>query len=184
MYIWNAHHLLNMDTDSLNSISFRDAIDPCKRLSYDHALLSFCNEEVIIVGNGDEHWLARTCCQRHNAIDMRTPGLFKVEFEGTEMIALCSKTYLITSSITNKTKYSSKGVNKTDVFPFSEFRSAIFDRKYGHVVNRGMRGHNNKIFSYVQRRLGYHYFYCKRIVLDDGVSTKPLGLVLEPSTHE
>lgn len=180
--------LIEMDTDSLylalNAPTFRDAVKPCMKPSYDHALLSFCDDDVAITGNGNIHWLSRTCCQRHNAFDHRTPGLFKVEFEGTEMIALCSKTYLVTSSLTKETKYSSKGCNKTDVFPLDKFKSALFDRQNGYVVNRGMRAHNNTIFSYMQKRLAYSYLYCKRVVLDDGISTKPLDIVLEPSHGE
>uniref|UniRef100_A0A1I7WVN5 DNA-directed DNA polymerase n=1 Tax=Heterorhabditis bacteriophora TaxID=37862 RepID=A0A1I7WVN5_HETBA len=44
------------------------------------------------------------------AFDKRTPGLFKVEFEGDGMIALNSKTYLFGMSM--KIKMSAKGVTK------------------------------------------------------------------------
>lgn len=178
---------MQMDTDSLylalNESTFRECVKPCMRTSYDHALLSFCNDDEI-EGNGETHWLSRTCCRRHSTVDLRTPGIFKVDFKGDLMYALCSKTYLITSSITNLTKYSSKGVNKTDIFPLREFRSALFSRKTGYVVNRGMRAHNNTIFSYEQKKSGFGYFYCKREILDDGISTKPLNLIVTPILRE
>lgn len=183
-----AFQAVTMDTDSLyialNASTFREAIKPCMRSSYDHALLSFCNDDDEIEGNGETHWLGRTCCRRHNSFDLRTPGLFKVEFEGSEMIALCSKTYLITSSTRNETKYSSKGVNKTNIYPLRQFRSALFNRKTSYLINRGMRARNNTIFSYEQHKSAFSYFYCKREVLNDGVSTKPLDLVLEPIIRE
>ena len=46
----------------------------------------------------------------------RTPGLFKVEFEGDKMIGLCSKSYctekFATDSSSGQVKFSMKGVNK------------------------------------------------------------------------
>ena len=42
----------------------------------------------------------------------RTPGLFKMEFEGTRGIALCSKCYYMKNEEKNKVKLSSKGDSK------------------------------------------------------------------------
>lgn len=174
---------IEMDTDSLyltlNARSFRDAVKHSMKATYDRALLAFCYDNEI-EGNGVVHWFARTCCPHHTAIDLRTPGLFKVEFEGTEMIALSPKTYIVTSLLRNETKYSSKGVNKTDIFPLSKLKAALFDKKTGYAINRGMRPFNITIYSYHQNKSAFSYLYCKRIVLDDGFSTKPLDLMLEP----
>jgi hypothetical protein len=46
------------------------------------------------------------------------------------------------------------------------------------------RVRNNGIATYQQRRNGFSYFYCKRRVLDDGVSTVPLDLELCPIKKE
>jgi hypothetical protein len=46
---------------------------------------------------------------RHAAYDKRTPGLFKTEFTGDGMIALCSKTYYCFGK---EDKFSCKGINK------------------------------------------------------------------------
>ena len=42
----------------------------------------------------------------------RTPGLFKLECEGSRMIALCSKCYFIDDSEGKKKKFRTKGVSK------------------------------------------------------------------------
>ena len=39
------------------------------------------------------NWFPRTDTPEHKAYDKRTPGLFKVEWEGQGIIGLCSKTY-------------------------------------------------------------------------------------------
>ena len=54
------------------------------------------------------------------------------------------------------------------------------DKKNVNVINRGFRARNNAIFTYSQEKRGLHYFYCKRKILDDGMSTAPLEIVLCP----
>ncbi|KXJ22829.1 Zinc finger and SCAN domain-containing protein 22 [Exaiptasia diaphana] len=55
------------------------------------------------------NWFPRTDTAEHRAYDKRTPGLFKVEWEGQGIIGLCSKTYYCFGS---SDKFSCKGVNK------------------------------------------------------------------------
>ena len=38
----------------------------------------------------------------------------------------------------------------------------------------------SNMFTYFQEKIGFHYFYCKREVLSDGVSTRPLNICLSP----
>lgn len=61
---------MQMDTDSMY-LAFRDSVKTDMRSSYDRALLSFCNEEDAIDGSEEDHWLARTCCRRHNTLNPR-----------------------------------------------------------------------------------------------------------------
>ena len=42
----------------------------------------------------------------------RTPGLFKLECEGSRMIALCSKCYFVDEPEGEKKKFSTKGMSK------------------------------------------------------------------------
>ena len=37
--------------------------------------------------NAQPNFLTRSCCKEHGAMDKRTPGLFKIEWKGTEMIS-------------------------------------------------------------------------------------------------
>ena len=55
------------------------------------------------------NWFPRTDTREHKAYDKRTPGLFKVEWEGEGIIGLCSKTYYCFGA---KDKFSCKGVSK------------------------------------------------------------------------
>ena len=56
------------------------------------------------------NWFPRTDTVEHAKYDKRTPGLFKVEWEGNGVISLCSKTYYCFGA--GKDKFSCKGVNK------------------------------------------------------------------------
>ena len=48
----------------------------------------------------------------------------------------------------------------------------------------GFRVRESDIFTYSQNKIGFNYFYCKRKVLMDGVSTGPLDVVLTPWEKE
>ena len=50
-----------------------------------------------------KRWFPRTCCKTHAGLDKREPGLFKIEYEGDEMIGLCSKTYIVSKVATDTT---------------------------------------------------------------------------------
>lgn len=53
-------------------------------------------------------------------------------------------------------------------------------QKASSGVNMGFKLNNNKICTYRQKRNGFTYFYCKRKVLSDGISTEPLDVELCP----
>jgi hypothetical protein len=87
-----------MDTDSaymaISGSTLDDVIKPEMREKYERGLKGFCTDEDI-EADGNFHWFPRTCCGKHTKYDMRTPGLFKLEYRGDEMIGLCSKTYIV-----------------------------------------------------------------------------------------
>jgi hypothetical protein len=56
------------------------------------------------------NWFPRTDTVEHAKYGKRTPGLFKVEWEGDGIVSLCSKTYYCFGG--EEDKYSCKGVNK------------------------------------------------------------------------
>jgi len=41
------------------------------------------------------NWFPRTDTPENKAYDKRQPGLFKIEFEGDGIVALCSKAYFV-----------------------------------------------------------------------------------------
>ena len=53
-----------------------------------------------------------TCCERHNKLKKREPGLFMEEFSCTEMICLRSNTYCWFDKSTDKINFSSSSLNK------------------------------------------------------------------------
>ena len=76
---------------------------------------------------------------------------------------------------------SCKGVNKNMLKnPIEKFQDALTGKKKVSVKNRGFRVMNNTIYSYTQEKTGFGYFYCKRKVMEDGVSTSPFDMVLCP----
>jgi len=175
---------LEMDTDSayfgISTLTLEDAVKPELKGEFIHKLRESCYDNNFIADH--ETWFPRECCQKHIKYDKRTPGLFKLEAQGEEMYALCSKTYLLKAG--NDFKVTCKGINKSAVIdPLTIFREALIEKKTVSAHNRGFRARDNTIYSYMQERIGFGYFYCKRRVLEDGVTTEPLDMVLCPWTN-
>ena len=120
-------------------------------------------------------WTAtESCCLARKAFDKRTPGLFKVEWCGDGFIGLCSKTYYCFGS-TNKS--TTKGLNKRqNDIDKDAFLAVLTNRRSGGGINRGFRVRDSSVMTYVQERAALTYFYPKRKVLADGLSTAPLDL--------
>ena len=120
-------------------------------------------------------WTAiEACCVARKAYDKRTPGLFKVEWCGDGFIGLCSKTYYCFGS-TNKC--TTKGLSKRhNVIDKDAFLAVLTNRRSGGGINRGFRVRDSSVMTYVQERAALTYFYPKRKVLADGLSTAPLDL--------
>ena len=122
----------------------------------------------------DAHGRTEPCCLARKASDKRTPGLFKVEWCGDGFIGLCSKTYYCFGA-TNKC--TTKGLNKRqNNIDKDAFLDVLTNRRSGSGVNRGFRVLNATVMTYVQEREALTYFYAKRKVLADGLSTAPLDL--------
>ena len=173
---------LEMDTDSaylaLSKSNLSELIKPDLREKYLKGIKEFCHQECI-ESDTNFHWFPRECCSNHLTLDKRTPGLFKIEFEGDEMIGLCSKTYTVSRE--DCMKFSCKGINKRYVNnPMEIMKGVLESKKNADGENRGIRVYNGGVFSYVSKRIGFNYFYCKREVLEDGVHTIPLTLTLNP----
>ena len=172
--------MLQMDTDSLYfSISGKDlgqVIKPHLKDDYTHQLQGLCSPTPI---SGDTHYFPRSCCSAHAKYDSRTPGLFKVEYTGDLFYGLCSKTYIVKNG--DQCKFSSKGISKNRVKdPLEIYKSVLETKSSSGSSNVGFIAKNNTIFTYKQHRKGFSYFYCKRKVMDDGITTEPLDITVQP----
>ena len=120
-------------------------------------------------------WIgSASCCVARKAYDKRTPGLFKVEWSGDGFVGLCSKTYYCFGPTD---KYSTKGLSKRhNEIDKDAFLEVLTNRRSGSGKNRGFRVNHSSGLTYVQERAALTYFYAKRVVLEDGVSTGPVNV--------
>ena len=135
-----------MDTDSaymaISGSSLEEVIKPEMREQYERGLNGFCIDDIDIEANAIHHWFPRTCCSKHAKYDKRTPGLFKLEYQGDEMIGLCSKTYI---------------VRKTKVIRPSSKRMAAL-----HILNKAKR-QKNKLRRLQTRRVNEYKLSSKGV---------------------
>ena len=105
---------LELDTDSLylalSEENLEDVIVPEKRFEWNQLRSKDWTDN--FTANATDNFFPRTCCNVHKKHDKREPGLFKEEFRCAEMLYLCSKTYCCYDKLTNKHKFSSKGLKK------------------------------------------------------------------------
>lgn len=85
------------EMESISGSSLEDVIRPEMMGSYRHGLYGYCSD-VDIEADDKYHWFPGQCCEKHKKYDKRTPGLFKLEFQGDEMVSLCSMTYLMSKT--------------------------------------------------------------------------------------
>ena len=94
------------------------------------------------------------------------------------MISFCS--YIIQDS-EGKQNISSKGISKKQlVDPMNKFQQTLNEKVINSSTNTGFRLRGSKIYTYSQEKIGFNYFYCKVVVDNDSVSTRPLDMVLCP----
>ena len=176
-----------MDTDSaylgLSASCLRKVIRPEKLQEfyqeYDQWFVSEAcsahkNDFIATSVRGDA-WVA-LCdeCIESKKYHTRTPGLFKVEFEGTSIVSLCSKTYYCSGE---KDKLSCKGVIKCqNNLTKQHYLDVLYSTTPKLCTNRGFRLKNAGTCTYTQEKCGLESFYIKRKVLDDFVSTEPIDL--------
>ena len=126
---------------------------------------------------GGKTWSGHDCCKSYQLWDSRTPGKFKVEFQGTVICALNAKTYIChnegNDSTPPATKLSSKGLSKrTNNLTVEHYKRVLTEKTPVRGVNTGFVRKDNVTYTYSQIKTGLSYFYCKRLVESDGVSTR------------
>ena len=176
--------LCEMDTDSLylalSATDLADVVKPDMRQSfYDNYDKWFPSEvcdrhkDNFVRGKGT---LALACqnCKVRKVYEKRTPGLFKLEYEGLGMISLCSKTYHCFGDY-NKT--STKGLTKqTQYVREDTFMQVLTTQQPGGGTNMGFKTQGSSVYTYTQHRKSLSYFYIKRQVHSDNVTTSPLRI--------
>ena len=201
--------LVEVDTDSqylaLSEPIDRERID--KDLSY-HPLMSMVKPELIDEfkamlynhckddwePNDYVHFFPRQCCEEHNKLDQKRPGLFKTEVWGTEITCACSKTYSVITCDPDPThpsgfkeKISSKGIQARalkDVLkePNKSFGDLILQAQQGQptqVTNMGFKTSDKEgIRTYKQRKNAINTRYMKRRKYAN--NTKPIMSTLTP----
>ena len=100
-----------------------------------------------------KNWFPCTDTPEHAAYDKRTPVLFKTEFTGYGMIALCSTTYFCLGA---EDKFSCKGVNrKFNDINKGTYMDVLLTKQSGSGTNRGFRSIDNQVYTYLQERAGF-----------------------------
>jgi hypothetical protein len=129
-------------------------------------------------------WFPRDYDEEVAKYDRRTPGLFKEEWRGDAMVSLSSKNYICyLPDETHKVKVSAKGVQQgrgrnSDVLSPTGFESVVRDRITLSGTNKGFRisKESKSVITYTQQKTALNYYYDKRQVLADGISTIPLEI--------
>ena len=122
-----------------------------------------------------KEWQPHSCCVQKRKFDKRTPGFFKIEWEGTGMVGLCSKTYYGWGDKTNKC--STKGISKKhNQLDKKQFLDVLMTKQSAGSINVGFQVKNNTVYTYRQERNALSYLYPKRRVMEDGITTVPLSI--------
>jgi hypothetical protein len=180
--------LCEMDTDSLYLALSGDSLDaivkPKMREAYfrerhlwlpsESCDIEHHREVYIQTKTLNLPWLPQPCCKERLLYDQRTPGLFKIEWEGESMTSLNSKCYIGSGETP---KISCKGVKQKQNELKPELYEQILNSEGVHMVeNTGFRVVDHHIVTFRQRKKGLSYHYTKRKVCVDGISTEPLDI--------
>ena len=158
------YQISEMDTDSSYFAIARDTMEECvvpelRREFYNEydqwfpALACTKHKANFVEARlAGETWQAAECCQQVKAYNKRSPGLFKFEFEGQGIVALCSKTYICWGG--KESKISCKGLQKKrnlERLTRETYLKVLQTQQAGWGVNKGFRAHGGKVFTYEQK---------------------------------
>eukprot|EP00644_Phytophthora_capsici_P019333 jgi/Phyca11/132176/e_gw1.139.13.1 len=133
-------------------------------------------------------WFPNNQTKESAAYERRTPGLFKEEFRCNAMVSLSSKNYccylgdeIDKETKMPKVKVSAKGVQKSrnaKALAPQNFEKVVKTQTIIEATNKGFRicSETKSLITYRQTKSALGYYYDKRKVLDDGVSTIPLDI--------
>jgi hypothetical protein len=160
----------HMDTDSaylaINGETLYDVIKPEKLQEFNRV---------------HDDWFPRRD-PKWTKFDLRRPAIFKLEKVGIATVALNSKCYYVQSEdnedgTSGKDKMAVKGANlHLNKLNLGDFSDVLNTKKAKEGVNRGFIQEKGTIFTYKQDKNILTFMYKKRIVQEDGISTKPTML--------
>ena len=167
------YQLMQCDTDSLYIAFARDSIDDCVK---PHLREEWNTEKLKFFSSQDTSPREFAGKIISNAqFEKRTPGLYKAEFEGLGMLCLNSKVYHIFKGNDHKT--SCKGIQKKrNTLTRKDFEVVLKSQQPVFFKNAGFIRDGTETKTYTQTKKGLSYFYAKRKVLSDGVSTTHLDI--------
>lgn len=73
-------------------------------------------------------------------------------------------------------KYSSKGVSHSHHLTMKDYSNVLNKTSIEPQINRGFIKTGETFFTYTQKKEGLRYFYAKRKVLSDGITTTYLDI--------
>lgn len=186
------YQMCEMDTDSLymalSSNSLDAVVKPQLKEEYFREKPKWiptpvCNKHLndyVTAKTSSQEWVPLECCKASLKYNLRTPGLFKIEWEGAGIICLNSKTYMCFSHADqNKVcqKWSAKGVvKKQNVLTPNDFLTVLQTKQSQSITNTNFKLINQEMHTYSTTKIGISYLYLKRKVLNDGISTTPLDI--------
>ena len=172
---------LDLEYHPLMSLVKPERLQEFKKMLYGH-----CVDDWEL--NDNVHFFLRQCCQTHNDLDQKRPGLFKKEVWGTEVTCACSKTYNVITSDPDpdqpsgyKEKISSKGIQGRALQQVlkeanKSFGDLILQAQKGQptqVTNMGFKTSDKEgIRTYKQHKNAINIRYMKRRKY--GNNTKPI----------
>jgi len=123
------------------------------------------------------NWFPRTHTKENKAFDKRKPGIFKEEYVGDGMVALCSKTYYCLGT---KDKFSCKGTQQSrnmNILNFETYKSCLFNSETVSAINSGFRYNGKEMKTYIQPKKGLSCVYPKVVTMKDGVHLHPFEII-------
>jgi hypothetical protein len=125
-------------------------------------------------------WFGRYDTNENKLFDSRTPGLFKLVYQGDSIISLASKCYYCFG---DTDKFSSKGLNqKQNEITKEKYLNALNGDDTQQFYNEGFRVKDNQVQTYTLNKNGLKLFNDKRLRYGyDTLPTKRLSSYLNIS---
>ena len=153
---WNDFQLIQMDTDSLYNAISEEGYNKLQQVEG-----WFPTNYTTLIDIGIPTKSTKSLYEYY------TLGLFKLEHEGIEMIALTSKIYILVTA-SGQCKTAAKGAQKDiNSLTIKEYKQALFDNTTITYTNKGFRMHDRRMSTYEQDKTILTSEYSKRVIIDN-----------------